>query len=99
MSKISSSQIDHLAHLAKLPLSEEQKKQFAQQLSDVLVYVEQIGNVKTKHVGVTETITGLTNVLRQDDKTRECLDVKEVLKNAFAVKDDYFKIKAIFDND
>lgn len=99
MLKLSLQQVEHLAKLAHLEISPEQKQQFAAQLSDVLQYVEQINRLKTERIAVTSTITGLTNVLRSDeDSATACLPVKEVLKNAPDTKDGYFKVKAILDN-
>lgn len=100
MSKLSLEQVEHLVKLAHLEISAEQKEQFALELSDILGYVEQINRLKTGAVAVGSTITGLSNVLRGDEESvSTCLPVKEALKNAPNTHENYFKVKAIFDND
>lgn len=99
MAKISQSQVDNIAELAKLPLSNEQKSQYAKELSKILEFVEQINRAKSHQIKLSETITGIDSVFRNDkiDKTR-CLSQKEALANAPSKQDGYFKVKAILES-
>lgn len=89
--------IEHLAKLAKLPITREEKKDFVGQLDDVLKFVSQIKGAKSKHLIVDATITGLVNVTREDKKVQGGLLQKQALANAPSTKDGYFRVKAIFD--
>jgi aspartyl-tRNA(Asn)/glutamyl-tRNA(Gln) amidotransferase subunit C len=66
MSEISSTTIQHLSHLARLALTSEEQARFAQQLSPVIAYVEQLGSVDTASIGQLTGVTGLCNVLADD---------------------------------
>lgn len=90
--------VAHLAALSKLELNQDQLALFEQQLEEILEYVAAINEVKTSTKTVTETITGLRDVLRADNsRESDCLPLKEALKNASSKQDSYFKVKALFE--
>ena len=88
--------IDHLAKLANLPLSSEEKQKFEKQLSETLEYVQKLESVDTKDVQPTSQVTGLENVLREDEAAPS-LSQEEVLKNAKSKHNGFFKVKAILE--
>jgi aspartyl-tRNA(Asn)/glutamyl-tRNA(Gln) amidotransferase subunit C len=90
--------VAHVAKLANLSLSEEEKQLFATQLEETLKYVEQLSEVDTKNVLPTSNVTGLTNVM-DEDITRPSLSQKEALANAKETENGLFKVKGIFDNE
>jgi len=90
--------VSHVAKLANLPLSDEEKKKFEKQLSETLDYVAQLEEIDTKGVEPTSQVTGLENVTREDEVTPS-LSQKEALKNAKSTHNGFFKVKAILDND
>lgn len=98
VSKKSSSTINitHTAKLANLPLSEEEKKKFEQQLSETLTYVESLNDIDTKNVNATSQVTGLENVLR-DDVAGPSLSQKDALKNSKSTDNGFFKVPAILE--
>ena len=59
-------EIDHLANLAKLELTEEEKATYARDLSGVLDFVDQIKEVDTSGIPATAQVTGLTGQERAD---------------------------------
>lgn len=59
--------IDHIADLARLELTEAEKKQYQEQLSSVLDYIDQLKEVDTESAEITAQVTGLKNVYRQDE--------------------------------
>lgn len=59
-------QVRHIAKLARLGLSEDELKKFSTQLTNILQYVEVLGEVDTSNVEPTNQVTGLTNVMRPD---------------------------------
>lgn len=102
-----SSKIDvgHVAKLANLPLTAEEKKRFEIQLSSILDYfkkLEQVdlpaGKAGTKEVKPTSQVTGLENVTRED-VVSPSLPQEEVLKNIKSKHNGMFKVKAILESD
>lgn len=81
MSRISKDQVKHVAHLARLAITEEEAEKFRGQLEDIITAAEQLNEVNTEGVIPTTHVMNMHNVLRED-KPSEGLDVKDVLKNA-----------------
>lgn len=96
--KLSKKEVEHIAHLARLGLTEKEKAKFADQLSSILDYVAQLQEVDTSGVEPTAQVTGLENVFRKDiiegrdKKTRDGL-----LKNVPETEDDLIKTKTVFE--
>jgi len=65
--KLNKSEIEHIAKLARLNLTDEDAKLYSQQLSDILDYVDKLQTVDTTGVEETSQVTGLTNIMRNDD--------------------------------
>ena|SRR3989344_1981559 len=86
----------HLAKLANLKLTEAEIKNFRSQLSSILDYVGQLNEVDTEKVNETTTVTGLTNILREDE-VKSGQKIKSLADLAVEKKDDrkYFKVKRI----
>lgn len=93
---LSSSDIDHVASLAKLQLSEKQKQTFLPQLSSVLSYVATVQQLNTDTTEETSQVTGQENVFREDevDVTR-MLSHKQALAAAPRSHNGYFVVQAI----
>src|SRR3989338_10050947 len=64
--KLSKQAVAHVARLARLGLTDEEAKQYAEQLSSILDYVEQLKRVDTEGIEPTAQVTGLENILRDD---------------------------------
>lgn len=88
--------ISHVAKLANLPLTDVEKKKFEKQLSETLDYVNQLEEIDTKNVEPTSQVTGLENVIRED-QTTPSLSQDEVLKNTKSKHNGFFKVKAILE--
>ncbi len=78
--------IDHVAKLARLALTPEEKAEFAQQLGDVLHHIEQLKKVDVTGVEPTAHAAPVFNVWA-DDVARPGLPVELALKNAPAQRD------------
>lgn len=95
--KLDKEAIDSIAKLSKLTLSEPEKKQYAEQLSTVLDFVEQLKDVDTDTVTETTQVTGLEDVMREDVSVDCPEDLKEGILNQFPEKEgDLLKVKAVF---
>ena len=73
--------IDRVAHLARLALSDDEKQLFARQLGDILTYVEQLRSLDTSGIPPTSHPLGTLGSMR-DDERRPSLPRGEVLAQA-----------------
>ncbi len=91
---ISIKDVEHVAKLARLELTEEEKVKFSKQLGDVLSYMEQMNEVDTTGVEPMNHPIDFSNVMREDtvicEQTRE-----ELMANAPEIEQDYFKVPKI----
>ncbi|OIO17523.1 Asp-tRNA(Asn)/Glu-tRNA(Gln) amidotransferase GatCAB subunit C [Candidatus Kuenenbacteria bacterium CG11_big_fil_rev_8_21_14_0_20_37_9] len=89
-------QIEHIAGLARLALSAEEKKKFAEQLSSVLDYFEKLKDIDTKNVETVSQSIELNNIYRQDE-VKNCDENthRKILDNAPEKDGDYFKVDKI----
>ncbi|HYP17673.1 MAG TPA: Asp-tRNA(Asn)/Glu-tRNA(Gln) amidotransferase subunit GatC [Opitutus sp.] len=78
--------IDHVAHLARLALTPDEKAKFAHQLGDVLHHIEQLSKVDVSGVEPTAHAFPVHNVWA-DDVARPGLPVEAALKNAPAQRE------------
>lgn len=65
--KLTKEQVEKIARLARLKLSEEEMERYAGQLTDILNYVDVLKELDTTGVPETSQVTGLTNVTRKDE--------------------------------
>jgi aspartyl-tRNA(Asn)/glutamyl-tRNA(Gln) amidotransferase subunit C len=86
MSSSADLNIDHVAKLARLALTPEEKATFAQQLGDVLHHIEQLGKVDVSQVEPTAHASPVFNVWA-DDVAQPGLSVADALRNAPAQRD------------
>jgi len=96
MSKLDISQIEHIAKLSKLELTEEEKELYSQQLSSVLEYVEQLQEIDTENVEPTANVTGLSNVWREDKIEKSDVKHSDIAQNAPEFKDGSFVVPGVF---
>lgn len=71
-------QIEYIANLARLELTEAEMEKYSSQISGVLEYIEQLQELDVEGVEPTAQVTGLENVLRAD----EIIEWKENGRNA-----------------
>lgn len=86
----------HVAKLANLPLTDEEKEKFEKQLSETLSYIEILKEIKTDKIPPTSHVTGLENVTRKDEPAPS-LSQDEALQNAKSTHNGFFKVKAILE--
>jgi aspartyl-tRNA(Asn)/glutamyl-tRNA(Gln) amidotransferase subunit C len=79
--KITKQEVEHVAALARLELSEKEKESLTSQLSDILTYVEQLSKLDTSGVEPTAHVLDIKNVMR-DDVPEESLSQERALGNA-----------------
>ena len=93
---LTTAEVEHIAELARLSLTEQEKTLFQDQLSAILDYAAVLQGVDTSAVPPTATVLPLRNIMR-DDAVAPSLPTEDVLANAPAAADGYFKVKAILE--
>ena len=86
--------VEHVAKLARLALSEEEKEKFAPQLNAVLEYVDELNEVDTTGVEPMAHSIKISNVMREDVVKQE-FTREEMLQNAPEEEDGFFKVPKI----
>ncbi len=86
--------VEHVAKLARLELSEEEKEKFSKQLGDILTYVEQMNKVDTTNVEPMSHAVPIVNVMREDVVVTEHTK-EELMANAPSVEDGFFRVPKI----
>ena len=86
--------VEHVARLARLNLTEEEKVKFSKQLGDILKYMEQLNEVDTTGVEPMNHPIDFSNVMREDVARYDC-SREELMANAPEVEQDFFKVPKI----
>ena len=93
---IDRSQVEHIAALARISLTDQETEAFTRQLSDILDQFEILQSLDTSGVTPTAHVGGLDNVLR-DDEPADGLESEESLLNAPRRRGDFFQVRAVLD--
>ncbi|WP_252313973.1 Asp-tRNA(Asn)/Glu-tRNA(Gln) amidotransferase subunit GatC [Sinobaca sp. H24] len=96
MDKITKEQVTHVAHLARLSVSEEEAERFTEQLDKIIEFAEQLNEVDTDHISPTSHVLDIHNVLRED-KTAPSLDREEALRNAPDQENGQVKVPSVLE--
>ena len=94
--RLSRQEVQHVAELARLGVSEQDVERFREQLSNNLEHIEILQELDTSGVEPTAHITGLENVTR-DDVVTSCLTRECVLANAPVQADGQFKVPTVLE--
>lgn len=86
--------IEHVARLARLELTEGERERLRSQLGLILEHAAKVGEVATADVPPTAYAIPRSNVLRPDE-LKQSLPVEEILANAPEREDDRFKVPRI----
>ncbi|KIY23194.1 Asp-tRNA(Asn)/Glu-tRNA(Gln) amidotransferase subunit GatC [Mesobacillus subterraneus] len=96
MSRISEGQVKHVAHLARLAITEEEAQLLTDQLDKIITYAEQLNELNTDNVEPTAHVLEIKNVMRED-RAQKGLPREEVLKNAPEHQDGQVKVPGIIE--
>ena len=92
--RITKEQVEHVAWLARVELSEEEKELFVRQLNEILEHFQKIDRIDTEGVPPTYHVLDLMNVVRRDEVTPS-IGEESALNNAPKRKEGYFKAPRI----
>jgi len=88
--------VQHVAWLARLQLTEEEIDLFREHLSAILEYAQVLAEIDVSDVPPTATVLPMRNVMREDE-VRPSLPRDVVLSNAPDKQDGYFRVRAVLD--
>jgi len=94
--KITMKQVEHVARLARLELTDEEKERMRAQLDSILSYIDKLNELDTSAVEPTSHVLPMMNVFR-DDEVRPSLSQEEVLANAPDRQDLFFRVPRILE--
>ena len=96
MPDISRETVEHVAHLARLHLTDDEIDRMQSQLSKILAAIERLAEVDTSHVGPTASVIALENVMREDE-VRPGLTRDAALANAPLRDDPFLRVPTVLE--
>ena len=94
--EITKQEVEKVAKLARLEITEAEKAAFAKQLSQILTHVETLKQYDTAGIEPTATVLGQVNVFRED-VVQPSLPVEQALANAPEREADGFAVPKIIE--
>ena len=88
--------VEHVAKLARLELSEQEKQKFTNQLANILGYIEKLSEIDTQKVEPMMHSVSDENVIRQDI-TMLSTPHLEIMQNAPEKEGNFFKVKKVIE--
>lgn len=95
MSTISISDIKKLATLSAIKMTDEECETMKDQLEAILGYVKQLDDIDTAGLEPTYQVTGLSNVMRDDEIIDYGITREQLLANAPAEQDGQIKVRRV----
>jgi len=86
--------VDHIAQLAKLALSEEERDRMTRELNRILAYIDEVMAVDVEGVEPLHHVLDMTNVFRED-VPGPCLTREQALLNAPDRTEEYFRVPRV----
>jgi len=96
MANITKEQVKQLAEMSQLQVSDEEAKDYSEQLSSIFKFASELKELNTDDVEPTIHVLDKANVLRQDE-AENWLTQAEALKNAPEIEDGYIKVPSILE--
>ena len=94
--KITIKEVEHVARLARLELTDEEKERMRAQLDSILTYIDKLNELDTSAVEPTSHVLPMMNIFR-DDEVRPSLSQEETLANAPDRQDLFFRVPRILE--
>lgn len=89
--------VEKIAHLARLELTEAEKKQYLEQLSAILDYAERLNELDLTDIPPTSHAIAQQNIMRSDT-AEPSLPLDDLLFNAPQQKENQFVVQAVLDD-
>lgn len=98
--QLSKKDVEHIARLARLNLSQKELEKFQRQLGEIFSYFEKTQKLDTTTIEPTSQVTGLENITRQDSViTEQNITASQALQDTHDKHNDFFQVEAIFEGD
>jgi aspartyl-tRNA(Asn)/glutamyl-tRNA(Gln) amidotransferase subunit C len=98
--KISPQQVQHIANLANIPITDNEASSISKAFIETLEVVDQLQTINTQNTELTHQVTGLENVLREDEiEEKKMFSQAEALANAKKTHHGYFVVPRIIDKE
>ena len=89
-------EVEHIAELARLALTDEEKTRYREQLSDILDYAARLQTLDTTNIPPTSSVLPGRSVLRPD-RPRPGLSSQDLLRNAPQTEQGQFRVPPILE--
>lgn len=86
--------IEHVANLARLNLSAQEKEMLTHQMRDIIHYVDKLSELDTENIEPTAHVLPLVNVLREDE-VKPSFERDKILSNAPTKQNGCFKVPKV----
>ena len=94
--KIDKKDIEYIANLSRIELSDNEKEMFIHQLSDILSYIEKLNELNTENIKPTAYSINTTNVFRED-KLEPPISREDAVINAPSTMGVFFKVPKVIE--
>jgi aspartyl-tRNA(Asn)/glutamyl-tRNA(Gln) amidotransferase subunit C len=94
--KISREEVEHVARLARLELTEAEKEMFTGQMDAILAYVDKLNELDTKGIIPTSHAVPMENAFREDEVTPS-IGIDKALLNAPDRSDNFFRVPQVIE--
>ncbi|MEK6591161.1 MAG: Asp-tRNA(Asn)/Glu-tRNA(Gln) amidotransferase subunit GatC [Nitrospinota bacterium] len=92
--KLSIEEVEHVAELARLELTDSEKDRFAEQLSNILTHIDKLNQLDTDAIEPTSHVLPMKNIFR-DDEIQRLFPEGDPLRNAPDKDRGYYKVPKI----
>lgn len=96
MTDITKDQVKHVAHLARLAITDDEAEKLTEELTAIIGFAEQLNELDTEGVEPTTHVLDMKNVMRKDEP-KPWITQEEALKNAPDKKDGHYRVPAIME--
>jgi len=94
--KITMQNVEHVARLSRLALTDQEKERMRRELDGILSYIDKLRALDTAGVPPTSHAVPMTNVMREDEP-RPSLSQDEMLANAPERSGEFFRVPKIIE--
>ena len=92
---ITREEVQHIALLSRIQLSDEELERFTRHLDEILAYAEKLNQLETSDVPATSHVVPISNVMREGDRVAASLGVEQALANAPETSGPFFKVPRV----
>ena len=96
---ITQKDVEYIANLARIDLTDAEKSMFETELSGILLFVERLNELNTEGIKPVNGGILLEHVMREDEQTDAYMEKKSaiLMEAATETKDNYVKVKSVFE--